>query len=426
MILSEKIHQRISSYGWFVWGILVTIYFLVFFHRLSVGVITEDLINTFGMNATQIANLGAMYFYSYTIMQIPSGILADSLGPKKTVIMGSLLASIGVMIFSFASTIPMAYLGRLLVGLGVSVVFLCLLKIQANWFPQEKFASMSGLTSFIGSMGGVLAQAPLLAMVGLIGWRNSFRTIGLVTVVLAGLTAVFVENRPSGKGLPEVNPQPAKAAGEKQSILLQMKEVVKNIKIWAPAITFGGINGGFLLFTGTFGVSFITNVYGLDKVTAANYVSILLVISGIACLLVGKISDSLKNRKLPMIILALCASIGWGILVFLKPPLWFMFVFIALMGIASSIGVICWSVGKEVSNPNLSGMALSIVNVCGFLSAALLPIICGKLIDGNIAIGLSLDLAYRKAFIVPVISAFVALGFAFISKETNCENVYNK
>ena len=426
MILSEKIHQRISSYGWLVWGILVTIYFLVFFHRLSVGVITEDLINTFGMNATQIANLGAMYFYSYTIMQIPSGILADSLGPKKTVIMGSLLASIGVMIFSFASTIPMAYLGRLLVGLGVSVVFLCLLKIQANWFPQEKFASMSGLTSFIGSMGGVLAQAPLLAMVGLIGWRNSFRTIGLVTLVLAGLTAVFVENRPSEKGLPEVNPQPAKAAGEKQSILLQMKEVVKNIKIWAPAITFGGINGGFLLFTGTFGVSFITNVYGLDKVTAANYVSILLVISGIACLLVGKISDSLKNRKLPMIILALCASIGWGILVFLKPPLWFMFVFIALMGIASSIGVICWSVGKEVSNPNLSGMALSIVNVCGFLSAALLPIICGKLIDGNIANGLSLALAYRKAFIVPVISAFVALGFAFISKETNCENVYNK
>ena len=426
MILSEKIHQRISSYGWFVWGILVTIYFLVFFHRLSVGVITEDLINTFGMNATQIANLGAMYFYSYTIMQIPSGILADSLGPKKTVIMGSLLASIGVMIFSFASTIPMAYLGRLLVGLGVSVVFLCLLKIQANWFPQEKFASMSGLTSFIGSMGGVLAQAPLLAMVGLIGWRNSFRTIGLVTLVLAGLTAVFVENRPSEKGLPEVNPQPAKAAGEKQSLLLQMIEVVKNIKIWAPAITFGGINGGFLLFTGTFGVSFITNVYGLDKVTAANYVSILLVISGIACLLVGKISDSLKNRKLPMIILALCASIGWGILVFLKPPVWFMFVFIALMGIASSIGVICWSVGKEVSNPNLSGMALSIVNVCGFLSAALLPIICGKLIDGNIARGLSLDLAYRKAFIVPVISAFVALGFAFISKETNCENVYNK
>ena len=419
-------NEKASSYGWLVWGILVSIYFLVFFHRLSVGVITEDLISTFGMNSTQIANLGAMYFYAYTIMQIPSGVLADILGPKKTVIIGSLVATVGVMIFSFANTIPMAYLGRLLVGLGVSVVFLCLLKIQANWFPPEKFASMSGLTSFIGGMGGVLAQAPLLAMVGLIGWRNSFRAIGIVTLILAGLALVFVKNRPSEKGLPEVNPQPTQASGEKQSIVSQLLEIIKNPKIWAPSVVFGGINGAFLLFTGTFGVSFITNVYGLDKVTAANYISILLVISGIACLLVGKISDSLRKRKLPMIILAFCASIGWGVLVFLKPPVWFMFIFIALIGIASSIGVICWSVGKEVSNPRLSGMALSIVNVSGFFSAALLPIICGKLIDINIANGLSPEIAYTKAFIVPVISAFIALGFAIVSKETNCNNIYNK
>lgn len=200
-------NKKTSSQAWLVWGILVTIYFLVFFHRLSVGVITDDLVSTFGMNATQIANLGAMYFYAYTFMQIPSGILADSLGPKKTVIIGSIIASIGVMVFSFANSIPMAYLGRLLVGLGVSVVFLCLLNIQANWFPSNKFASMSGLTSFIGSMGGILAQGPLLAMVGIIGWRNSFRAIGVITLVLAGLVAVLVKNTPSEKGLPEVNPQ---------------------------------------------------------------------------------------------------------------------------------------------------------------------------------------------------------------------------
>ena len=419
-------NQKTSSYAWLVWGVLVSIYFLVFFHRLSVGVITEDLVSTFGMSATQIANLGAMYFYAYTFMQIPSGILADSLGPKKTVIMGSIVATVGVMVFSFANSISMLYFGRLLVGLGVSVVFLCLLKIQANWFPANKFASMSGITSFIGGMGGVLAQGPLLAMVGLMGWRNSFRSIGFVTIILAGLVVLLVKNTPSEKGLPEVNPQPEQATGEKPSILAQLLEIVKNPKIWAPTIAYSGVMGGFLMFTGTFGVQFLTSVYNLSKATAANYISILLIVSGVACILSGKLSDSIGKRKLPMVILALFAAIGWGILILFRPPLWFMFIFIPLMGASSSIGVVCWSVGKEVSNPRFSGMALSIVNAFGFLAAAVLPIICGNIIDTSIAKGLSQSSAYMSAFIVPVISAFIALGFALVSKETNCENIYNK
>ncbi|MBS5787841.1 MAG: hypothetical protein KIC98_08010 [Clostridioides difficile] len=53
--------SKVSSYRWVVWGILVVIYLTVFFHRMSVGVIVGDLENSFGMNATQIANLGAMF-----------------------------------------------------------------------------------------------------------------------------------------------------------------------------------------------------------------------------------------------------------------------------------------------------------------------------------------------------------------------------
>ncbi|MDR7857695.1 MFS transporter [Tissierella sp.] len=423
---SPQNKQNVSLYGWLVWGILVTIYLIVFFHRLSVGVITGDLVETFGMSATQIANLGAMYFYAYTIMQIPSGILADRLGPKKTVIVGCIVAAIGSIIFSFAANIPMAYFGRLLVGLGVSVVFLCILKIQANWFPAKKFATMSGITSFIGGMGGVLAQGPLIAIVNMIGWRSSFLVIGVITLVLVVITAIFVKNTPTEKGLPEVNPQQTQPIGEKESILSQLLEVLKNPRIWAPAIAFGGINGSFMLFAGTFGVSYISNVYSLNNTSAANYISIMLVGSGIACLLIGRISDSIRKRKLPMVILAIAAVVAWIILVFVRPPIWFMYVFILLAGSASSIGVLCWSVGKEVSNPRLAGMAMSIVNVCGFLFAALLPVISGRIIDTNITRGLSPDMAYVRAFIVPTVSTIISLVFALLSRETKCENIYSK
>ncbi len=429
MVAESKVlknETKASSYRWVVWGILVAIYLIVFFHRLSVGVIVGDLEESFGMNVTQIANLGAMYFYAYTIMQIPTGILVDYLGPKKTVVAGCIIAAVGSIMFSLSASISLAYFSRLLVGLGVSVVFLSILKIQANWFPSKDFASMSGLTSFIGSMGGLLAQAPLLALVGFIGWRGSFRAMGFVTVALVVLVIIFVKNTPSEKGLPEVNPQQTQPRGESQSILSQLLVIIKNPRVWCPAIAFGAINGGCLLFTGTFGVAYITSVYDLSKTTAANFVSMSLIASGIACLFIGKISDTLRKRKLPMIILAAIAVVAWGMLVFAKPPVWVMGILVILIGVSGSIGVICWSVGKEVNDPKLSGMSMSIVNVCGFLFAAVLPVICGKFVDINTAAGLSLAVAYKKAFIVPVVAAVIALIFALLATETKAENIYKR
>nr|WP_312215120.1 MFS transporter [Clostridioides sp.] len=416
--------SKVSSYRWVVWGILVVIYLTVFFHRMSVGVIVGDLENSFGMNATQIANLGAMYFYAYTLMQVPTGILVDYLGPKKTVIAGSVIAAVGSILFSFASTIMLAYFSRLLVGLGVSVVFLSILKIQANWFPAKDFATMSGVTSFIGSLGGLLAQTPLLIIVGLIGWRASFLSMGVISLGLAVLVMLFIKNTPTEKGLPEVNPVQAAPSGESDGVVKQLFAIVKNPKIWFPAFAFGTINGSTLLFSGTFGVPYLIAEYGLSKTSAANIIAIALLASGIACVFVGKISDTMRNRKLPMLCLSIIGIVGWSLIVFAKPPIWLVTVAAAMIGISGSIGVICWSLGKEVSNPKLAGMSMSIVNVCGFFFAAILPVICGKFIDANVAAGLALAVSYKKAFIVPVIAVASSIVFSLLATETKAQNIY--
>ncbi len=423
---STESKRSVNFYRWLVWGILVSIYLIVFFHRLSVGVIVDDLNKSFGMNATQIANLGAMYFYAYTIMQIPAGVLADRLGPKKTVVIGSIIAAAGSIIFALSVNIPMAYFGRLLVGIGVSVVFLCILKIQSNWFPAEKFASMSGLTSFIGSLGGLLAQTPLILLVGLIGWRSSFVAMGVITLVLAALAILFVKNTPVEMGFDPVNPEEEEVVVESESVMSQLSKVVKNPKVWYPAFVFGGVIGGFLLFTGTFGVSYLVSVYSLSKTYAANLISIVLVVAGGSNLIIGGISDKLKRRKLPTIVLAVSTVLAWAILVFLKPPVLIMTILIFIIGITSSIGVMCWSISKEVSNPKLSGMAMSIVNAVGFSFAAILMLVCGKIIDINIASGLSLEAAYSNSFIVVVVSAVIALVFSLLVTETRNENIYIK
>jgi len=77
-----------------VWGIIVFIYFIGFFHRMSVGAIHEDLEREFGLSSASLAAFGSIYFYVYTVMQIPAGILADTLGARKTVFLGAIVSAL--------------------------------------------------------------------------------------------------------------------------------------------------------------------------------------------------------------------------------------------------------------------------------------------------------------------------------------------
>ena len=72
-----------------VFLILVAAYMTVFFHRMAPAVVAEDLARTFQTTGVALGSLAAAYYYIYTAMQIPSGVLADTLGPRLTVTIGS-------------------------------------------------------------------------------------------------------------------------------------------------------------------------------------------------------------------------------------------------------------------------------------------------------------------------------------------------
>jgi sugar phosphate permease len=61
---NEKV-KKIESYRWVVWTILAAVYIFVTFHRMSAGVVRNDLQQAFSIGAAQFANIGSMYFYAY-------------------------------------------------------------------------------------------------------------------------------------------------------------------------------------------------------------------------------------------------------------------------------------------------------------------------------------------------------------------------
>lgn len=428
--MEENKVKKMLSYRWIVWGVLALAYIIVFFHRLAIGVVREDLVNTFGITGTTFANIGSTYFYAYMFMQIPSGILADSLGARKTVTLGTLLAGIGSVMFGLAPNLFMLFAGRLLVGIGVSVVFIAILKVQSQWFKESEFGTMSGITSFVGNMGGIFAQTPLAILVGYFTWRSTFAGIGAISILLAILCYVVVRNTPQDMGLPTIEEIEGKKkeaqAVERPPLLKSLGQALTNPYTWPGFVIFTGFFGAFVSLTGTWGNSYLVDVYGLAPEKAPNYLMVAVLGLALGGLVIGKISDAVKSRKIPMIAFGTIYVACWAIIVFVgdgKPPVEILYPLFFILGFTCPAFVLGWACGKEVNHPAIAGISTSIVNMGGFFGGAILPPILGKIFDTYGGTMEATEL-YQKAFLYCFAFAAVGYVFTFLVKETRCKNIY--
>jgi sugar phosphate permease len=429
---NEQGIKKLMIYRWVIWGILALSFVITFFHRMAIGVIREDLVNAFNISSTAFANLGAAYFYPYVVMQLPSGLLADSLGARKSVAIGMFLGGIGSVLFGLAPNYYMAFAGRFLVGLGVSVVFIALLKIQSKWFRENEFATMSGITIFTGNLGGMLAQTPLALLVAYISWRTAFASVGIFSLMIAILCYVLVRNTPEDMGLPSIAEIEGKTLDktikEKPPLGKSLKDVVLNKYTWPSFFVFMGVFGSYVAFSGVWGRTYLVEVYGLSSSAAPNYIMVTILGLSIGSILIGKISDLLGKRKLPMLIFTILNAVTWAILIFMgngKPPIEILYPLFFVMGFSSAAVVLGFACGKEVNNPEFAGISTSVVNIGGFIGSTILPTLMGMVMDAYLG-KISSAAIFQKAFIICFVFVLISVFFTMLIKETGCKNIYKE
>src|SRR5512143_4293991 len=185
---SSPAYRRFLGTRRIVVGIALAGYVLSFFHRTAPAAIAGELVQSFAIDGAILGTLAATYFYVYTVLQIPVGVLADTLGPRRILAAGSLVAGLGSLAFALAPTWEVAAAGRTLVGVGVSVAFIAILKISAVWFPANRFATLNGFTMFAGNIGAVIAGAPLAWLVTQTSWRSVFVGLAALSLLLGVAT----------------------------------------------------------------------------------------------------------------------------------------------------------------------------------------------------------------------------------------------
>jgi sugar phosphate permease len=362
-----------------------------------------------------LGTLAATYFYVYTLLQVPVGVLADTLGPRKLLAAGAAIAAVGSLLFALAPIWEIAAAGRTLVGIGVAVAFISILKISAVWFAPDRFATLAGVTMFAGNLGAVAAGAPLAWLVTLTSWRTVFVALALLSAALAIASWLRIRDRPEDLGYPAVHTVPASA---KLPWVRAVIRVLANRSTWPAFFVNVGVGGSFLAFAGLWAVPFLQQTRAMTPVHAAQHTSLMLLGAAFGSVAVGLISDRLKSRTGVMRIFVLLYALSWAPwLLHSDWPLWATLAWFLLMGLLIPGFTLSWTIAKEANPPEYSGIATSIVNVGIFLGTGVLQPWVGWVLDRGRAVG---DLAGawdRGIFVLAGAAAFGALMTLLVGRK---------
>jgi len=412
-----------------VFSILALAYFFVYFHRLSLSVVAVTLVKEFDTSASVIGLLGSIYFYCYAVMQLPAGLLSDSIGPRKTVTLFLLIASIGSILFGLSPNISTAFIGRALVGFGVAMVFIPTMKILSQWFRPNEFAFMAGILNAVGG-GGVIAATWLLAIMTVtLGWRLSFEFIGVCTFVILILIWLIVRDKPQDKGWPSIleidNQERNSNRTEKQIPLLEgVIRVVSEKHFWPVAIWFFFDCGIFFGFGALWGGPYLMHVYGLSHEETGIVLSMIAWGMIIGSPLIGLVSDKLlKSRKKPFVICTLIL-VNTILLMYISPEglskLTLCILFFVFSVCSSAIVIMGFTTIKEMFPVEIAGTSVGMVNLFPFLGGAVFMPLLGRVLDAypKTETGeYSLE-GYSTILLILLVSSCAAFVCTLLMKET--------
>lgn len=425
-MLNHHQASQLFRLRWTAFAVVGLAYVLSFFHRFAPAAVSSDLQQAFQTSGAALGGLAATYFYVYTVMQIPTGVLVDTMGPRRVAVIGGVIGGIGSIVFGMADTLAIASAGRLLVGLGVSVMFIAMLKLNASWFHDRHFGTATGATILLGNAGSLLAAAPLAWALNFVSWRTVFVSVGLFSLFLALLAWWLVRNHPGEAGLPSLRELDGKAAhpARQGHWYDGLMIVLKNRATWPGLWVNMGLAGSLFAFGGLWAVPFLHDVYGMDRTAATNHTTLLLAGFAIGAFFIGTLSDRIGRRKPVMIVAALVWCLCWLPLLYgVAMSSVVGYALFLVMGLAAPGFTLSWACAKEVNPPALSGMATSVVNVGAFLGTAIMQPLVGWAIDHahehhpDTALGLA---DYQAGLGIMLGFSLLGLVATFFVRETYC------
>lgn len=413
---------------WVICSLGMLFYCYNYFLRVSPSVMQHDLMQGLHINAYEFGTLAAFYYYAYTPMQVPVGMIYDRYGARAIQFFAIIIVVLGVGTFISADTYATACLGRFMIGLGTAFAYIGVLKLASIWLPPNRFATVAGLTTAFGMSSAIFSDKVLTRFVETVGYKSALQTALFIGVALCLLVLFFMRNRPKIQ-LANVVASKHVPMSMKQ-LLAGLRFVLTNPQMWL----IGFIGCLFYLpatvFLDLWGIPYLKSVYQLsaeEAATAVSWVFVGWIISGPS---IGALSDKIRRRRAPLLISAIMSTILISV-IFYTPGLSLttMHVLFFFLGIFCGAHPLCFALGKENSPLKFSGIAVAVTNTLIMLGGMIFQPLVGKLLDNHsVSVTLQNDIPiysasdYNYALSVVPIGLVISVLLTFFLKETFCES----
>ena len=421
--------QKLGGFKAWVVIICASLFFFYEFVQMNMfNTINANLMSAFNINASQVSNLSAFYFYADVIFLFPAGIILDHFSTRKLIAVALSLCTIATIGFSLAHSYAFAAAMRTLSGIGAAFCFLSALRLATRWFEPKQLALATGFIVTMAMVGGMVAQTPIAILVQHYSWRHTVFADGLVGIVFVIVILWQIRDFPRGSNIQQTTENDLQKMGFWPSIFAAWK----NPQNWLGGLYTSFLNLPILIIGALWGTQFLVQVHHLSPEKAGVISMMLFLGTIIGSPLLGWISDSMRSRKKPMIICAIL-SIILVLIIMYTPHASFITLFILFLalGLSTSGQIISYPLIAE-SNPNClagsaTGWAAVLIMGGGAFGQPLFGWLLDKHWDGVKAHGVPVYTAanYHFAWLIFPIMFVLALIISFIIKDTGCKSLHN-
>ncbi|MGY3691465.1 MFS family permease [Bradyrhizobium sp. USDA 3240] len=374
--------SRVTDRAYLAWTAVAIAYAIAFLQRVSPQSVSLSFMHDFNTDAAGVAMLASSYFWGYTLMQIPAGLLVDRYGVKRVVLVSMIASSLGSAAFALAPNLLDVFAARLIVACGDALVFTALLKLVAQSFADERFGMMSGISQVSGYVGGVIATTPLAAAVSGFGWRACFlfiACIGLANLAFAKLA---------------LKPDPASHSNKTlKGVVIAARQSLAHVANWGCAMTFASHFAVVTTLSGVWGIPMVAHFFHISPTAAGTPLLAFMIGNALGSIFLGHAADR-AAAALDRALIGICV-LRMLLIAMLLPPVARTFglayvavVFTALGLVAGGTVPLVLKCVKKLYTSDLIGVGASVnTTAAGIFAGVAQPIIGFAMLAASSASG---------------------------------------
>ena len=363
--------SEISFKSWGIWGIATIFYLYELVLRVSPSVMINDLMLTFNATSTMLGVLISFYYYSYTMLQLPCGVILDKLGPKVLLGLSALFCVFGTLLFAAFNKLYIAQIGRFLIGAGSACAFISCLQISANLFPKKYFVILAGITNMMGTFGGLLGGFPIAKAVNSIGWQNTSYLLAALGMIIVTLIFLFV---------PKTIATSPKMRHE-ESVVQSVFKLFKNSQIILCGIVAGLMYLPISAFSELWAIPFFMTKYSVNNETASLASAILFVGVAVGSLVFAIFARKIRSYMKTIKLGAFGTGMMFIVLLYFSANLYVAFSVVFLIGLFTGTQVINFTCAKNNSQKEVAGTTIALTNCIVMLIGSIFQPALGFILD---------------------------------------------